>query len=146
MITTKGFCRLRFYLFINGPPATVSSSKLQIYVRYARKKTKEVVSLIDVHLNARGDLQQKWNAFVVQFNSADPFQFVFTGLLADNATAMAVDDITYSTNCLPSKVNRATTTVLPPVTVTSHPPTLTTQGPSKYHQKPADSTKGLSSL
>lgn len=144
MITTKGFCRLRFYFFINGPPATVSSSKLQIFVRYARKKTKEAISLADLQLNAKEDLQQKWSSFVVQLNSADPFQFVFTGLLADNATAIAVDDITYNTNCLPSKVSRVTTTVLPPVTVSDQPSTVTTQEPAKHYQKPSNSSKGLS--
>lgn len=116
----QGACRMRFFYFFDGPLAKVgSSSRLQVYVWYARKDAPEGSPILDVKLNAQlGDLQQRWNGAVASFASpaADqPFQFVFIGQLADtNVTALAVDDLTADPNCLPSSATR-----LPKTTTTT---------------------------
>ena len=116
----QGACRMRFFYIFDGPLAKVgSSSRLQVYVWYARKDAPEGSPILDVKLNAQvGDLQQRWNGAVASFASpaADqPFQFVFIGQLADtNFTALAVDDLTADPNCLPSSATR-----LPKTTTTT---------------------------
>lgn len=110
-------CRMRFFYFINGEPVTISKTNLNIYVRFANKRTVEPTSILLVKLNIQGDLQQRWNFATAQFTSTQPFQFVFRGVLGTNFSRLAIDDISFDpSGCLASTVNPLTPTTSQPVT------------------------------
>src|SRR5699024_10684828 len=77
-------CRMRFFFFINGEPATISATHLDIYIRLASKMTIEPQPITRLRLNIQGDLQQRWNMAVANYQSTKPFQFVFRGVIGTN--------------------------------------------------------------
>lgn len=141
-------CRMRFFYFINGEPVTITNTHLDIFIRFANKRTVEATSILNLKLNIRGDLQQRWNFAVVQFQSqAQPFQFVFRGALGTNLSRVAVDDISFDpSGCLASTVKPLGPTTPQPVTsktdVTTITPVTVTSLPKKLRQKPNDSPAG----
>lgn len=113
---------------------------------YARKDVPESNPILELKLNVQGDLQQRWNAAVATFTSTEPFQFVFLGQLADNVTALAIDDITYEPNCSPSDVRREpnTTTVQTITTSDALETTLPTTKSPLNIKKPSNRALGMS--
>jgi len=133
MMTSTGLqsCRMRFFYFINGEPVTISSTHLDIYIRFANKLTVEPQRIARVQLNIQGDLQQRWNKAVVPFQSTQPFQFVFRGYLGTNASRIAVDDISFdNNNCAASSVQPLTPTPPPVPTTPSPAPTNSGNNPT----------------
>lgn len=119
--SSRKHCRMRFFFFINGAPENITQTTLKICIRYASKFTRSAIPIQSIKLDVKGDLQQRWIKSVVEYDSAeDPFQFVFVGHLGDSTARIAVDDVTYDTNCIPSQVAR----------VTSAPTTIFTQQPA----------------
>ena len=141
-------CRMRFFYFINGEPVTISATHLDIYIRYANKRTAEPKSILNLRLNINGDLQQRWNFVATQFTSTAPFQFVFRGVLGTNRSRIAVDDISFDpSGCQASVVNPVTpTTTGQPVTGqsgwTDGTPVTVTPKPGVHRQSPHSNTGG----
>lgn len=142
-------CRMRFFYFINGEPPTIQKTTLDIYIRFANKRTVELKSILLLKLNLKDDLQQRWNFATVQFTSTTPFQFVFRGHLGTDFARIAIDDISFDpSGCLASSVNPLGPTTLPPVTaatgqtgVTGAPVTVTSS-PNIHRQQPNKSNGG----
>src|SRR5699024_8247298 len=104
-------CRMRFFYFINGEPVSISATHLDIYIRYANKLTPESQPIKRISLNIQGDMQQRWNKAVTSFQSTQPFQFVYRGVLGTNASLIAVDDISFEySGCATSQTQHLTTT------------------------------------
>ncbi len=156
MMTSKvNACRMRFFYFINGEPETISATHLEIFIRYANKRTAEPKSILKLHLNISGDLQQRWNFAAAQFTSTAPFQFVFRGVLGTNRSRIAVDDISFDpSGCQASAVSpvtpttSTTTTTGQPVTGQSRvtdgttPPVTMTPKPGVGHRQSPDGNTG----
>lgn len=124
-------CRMRFFYFIDGELATIAKTDLNIYIRYASKRTLEP-SILRLRLNLQADLQQRWNFAAVQFTSTQPFQFVFRGVLGTDFSRIAIDDISFDpSGCLASAV----TPLGPPTT--PHPVTQTTGNQTNTPATPA---------
>lgn len=143
-------CRMRFFYFINGEPPTIQKTTLDIYIRFANKRTVELKSILLLKLNLKDDLQQRWNFATVQFTSTTPFQFVFRGHLGTDFARIAIDDISFDpSGCLASSVTPLGPPTTPqPVTTqtgrtgTGNPVTVTPSPAIRHQQKPEGGNGG----
>lgn len=152
MLTSQQNCRMRFFYFINGEPASIYKTVLRIYIRYASKLQPESLPITQISLNVQGDLQQMWNKAVTQFQSTQPFQFVFRGTLGTNLSRIAIDDISFDQNCASSSILPLTTTTPSPTSsvggntgktgATDGPPVTFTNLPTINRQKDKGSSGG----
>lgn len=136
-------CQLRFFYFINDEPFKIQFTQLSVSVWFANKLTPEAPEIGKYSLDINDEAQQKWNKALIGYTSNEPFRFVFTGFLGSNAARIALDDISYDDNCVPSTVQplTPTTTTKTPSTVTPNSDISTTHIPLK-HLKPKSSGKG----
>lgn len=113
-------CQVRYFYYINAPPLNVPNTHLQVSIRYADELEAEKKPITWARVDMQTAMEQRWNKATTLFSSSNrPFQFVFSGILDSTLARIAVDDITYDTDCVPSLVKPRTTTPIPPTTATS---------------------------
>ena len=138
-------CRLRFFYFIHGEPVKVMFTDLRLYVWYASKLAPEKTPLTKISIGIREDMQQRWNKAVVPLSSTEPFRVVFRGFIGTTASRIAIDDITFDSNCVASSVLPMTTTTTAPSSPsaqTNNPNRNTTPSP-QVNRRPNHGSKGL---
>ena len=122
---TQNACRMRFFYFIHGESATINQVQLKIFIRKANKIIKDENPLKTISISPQTNGEQRWNKIVIEYQSTEPFQFVFHGKLVQNISRVAIDDITYDSNCYPSNTKPLTTTTAKLKTTTTTTKTTT---------------------
>src|SRR5699024_11073414 len=102
--------------FIDGEPVKIMFTDLQVYVWLSSKLKPEPVALQKLSIGIREDMQQRWNKAVIGYTSTEPFRFVFRGFIGTSAARIAVDDLSFDSNCVASSVQPLTTTTTAPST------------------------------